>query len=64
MAQSESCKDGTYTVAQFCKSHNISRSMFYKQLNLGKGPRLMAVGRRRLISNEAAADWRQRMERP
>ncbi len=63
MTQSENRKDGTYTVAQFCKSHNISRSMFYKQLKLGEGPRLMQVGRRRLISNEAAADWRQRMER-
>ncbi len=64
MAQSESRKDGTYTVNQFCKSHNISRSMFYKQLKLGEGPRLMAVGRRRMISFEAAADWRQQMERP
>ncbi len=64
MSQQESRKDGTYTVKQFCKDHNISRSMFYKLLQQGQGPRLMAVGRRRLISNEAAADWRQRMERP
>ncbi len=64
MAQSESRKDGTYTVAQFCKAHHISRSMFYKLLQQGLGPRLMAVGRRRMISFEAAADWRQQMERP
>lgn len=64
MSQHESRKDGTYTVKQFCKDHNISRSMFYKLLQQGQGPRLMAVGRRRLISNEAAADWRQQMERP
>ncbi len=63
MTQSENRKDGTYTVAQFCNSHHISRSMFYKLLKQGQGPRRMVVGRRRLISNEAAADWRQRMER-
>ena len=64
MSQQESRKDGTYTVTQFCKSHHISRSMFYKLLQQGLGPRLMAVGRRRLVSIEAAADWRQQMERP
>ena len=63
MTQSENCKDGTYTVKQFCNSHHISRSMFYKLLQQGQGPRLMAVGRRRMISFEAAADWRQQMER-
>ena len=63
MSQSESRNDRTYTVTQFCKTHHISRSMFYKQLQLGEGPRLMHVGRRRLISNEAAAEWRQRKER-
>ena len=63
MSQQESRKDGTYTVFQFCGAHNISRSMFYKQMKLGQGPRLMQVGRRRMISNEAAAEWRQRMER-
>ena len=63
MSQPERPTDSTYTVIQFCKAHHISRSMFYKQLKLGEGPRVMQVGRRRLISNEAAADWRQRMER-
>ena len=64
MSQPEPRIDSTYTVTQFCRTHHISRSMFYKLLQQGQGPRLMAVGRRRLISNEAAADWRQQMERP
>jgi len=64
MSQLKSGDDGNYTVAQFCKAHHISRSMFYKLLQQGLGPRLMAVGRRRMISFEAAADWRQQMERP
>jgi len=34
----------------------------YHLVNAGKGPRLMKVGRRTLISVEAAADWRREME--
>ena len=64
MSKQEPPNDWAYTITQFCKFHHISRSMFYKLLQLGEGPRLMAVGRRRLISIEAAADWRQQMERP
>ncbi len=63
MSQPESRNDSTFTIIQFCEAHHISRSMFYKLVQQGQGPRLMAVGRRRLISNEAAADWRHQMER-
>lgn len=52
----------TYTVAQFCDDHNVSRTHFYSLLKEGKGPRLMRVGRRSLVSSEAAADWRKAME--
>lgn len=52
-----------YTVAQFCADHNISRTHFYQLIKDGKAPRLMKVGRRVLISAEAAADWRRDMER-
>ncbi len=34
----------------------------YDLLKKGEGPRIMTVGRRKLISNEAAADWRREME--
>lgn len=50
------------TVAQFCDGHNISRTHFYELLKQGRAPRLMKVGRRTLISAEAAAEWRKRME--
>jgi hypothetical protein len=49
-------------IDQFCSAHNISRAMFYKLLKLGQGPRLMKVGARTLISDEAAADWRRQCE--
>lgn len=53
-----------YTVQEFCAAHGgFSRPFFYSLLKQGKGPRLMKVGRRTLITAEAAAEWRQRMER-
>lgn len=50
------------TVPQFCDQHHISKVHFYNLVKQGKGPRLMKLGRRTLISSEAAADWRARME--
>ena len=50
------------TVAQFCADHSISRTHFYQLIKDGKGPRLMRLGRRVLVSDEAAADWRRDME--
>lgn len=52
----------TSTIAVFCDDHNISRAFFYKLQAEGKGPRLMKIGRRILVSAEAAAEWRARME--
>lgn len=52
----------TYTVPGFCREHHISRSYLYRLWNEGRGPRRTKVGRRTLISGEAAADWRRRME--
>lgn len=52
-----------YTVAQFCADHNISRTHFYQLVKDGMGPRFMKLGRRTLISAEAAADWRRDIER-
>ncbi len=52
-----------FTVQEFCAEHGgISKPFFYKLQKDGKGPRLMKVGRRTLITAEAAADWRKQME--
>ena len=53
----------TYTVTGFCREHNLSRSYLYQLWSEGRGPRRLKIGRRTLISGEAAADWRLRMER-
>jgi hypothetical protein len=51
-----------YSVLEFCHLHNIGRATFYRLLQAGKGPRLMRVGKRTLISSESAAEWRRSME--
>ena len=50
------------SVKAFCKSNGISRSLFYNLKKNGKAPRMMKIGRRTLISVEAASDWRKAME--
>ncbi len=52
----------TYSVAEFCREHGISRGLFYRLLREGRGPRVIKAGRRTLISREAAEEWRRRME--
>jgi hypothetical protein len=52
-----------YGVDEFCKRHGISRAFLYLLWHRDEGPRFMQVGARRLISKEAAADWRRSMER-
>lgn len=52
-----------YNIEQFCKAHGLSRSSFYVMHKAGDGPRVFKVGRRTLISREAATDWRREMER-
>ena len=51
-----------FSIREFCAAHRISQSMYFKLRNMGLGPREMAVGSRRLISQEAAAEWRKARE--
>jgi len=50
------------SIQDFCKQHQISRNHLYTLWAHGEGPVVMRVGRRRLITVEAAAEWRKRME--
>jgi hypothetical protein len=52
-----------YSIAEFCRAHRISQSMYFKLRGQGLGPREMSVGSRKLISLEAAAAWRRARER-
>ena len=54
---------GAYSIRTFCQSHGgMSEAMFHKMCAAGEGPTVMAIGRRRAISIEAAADWRRKRE--
>lgn len=48
----------TYSIDEFCRLHNIGRTTFYGLVKEGKGPAIMKVGRRTLITVEAAQNWR------
>lgn len=52
-----------YDVSTFCKVHSIGRTFFYRLLKEGRGPKIMKIGSRRLISVEAAREWRSALER-
>lgn len=51
-----------FSIPEFCALHRISRPYFYKMLKTGLAPRTMMLGGRRLVSAEAAADWRRERE--
>ena len=51
-----------FTVAEFCEAHRISQAKYYEMKKEGWGPVEMEVGRRRLISFEAASVWRRERE--
>jgi excisionase family DNA binding protein len=52
------------SVSEFCQQSGISRALFYKLVREGNGPRIMKVGRRTLISGQAAEEWQRAMEVP
>jgi hypothetical protein len=52
------------SISTFCRENAISPATFYNLRKRGKAPRTLLVGRRRLVSREAAAEWRRAMEDP
>jgi hypothetical protein len=51
-----------YTIAEFCLAYRISRSKLYQLWAAGRGPRVMCVDAKKLISKPAADDWRRECE--
>jgi len=47
------------SIPEFCRRHQISVGMYFKIAREGFGPRIMKVGRRTLVSREAAEEWRR-----
>ena len=51
-----------YSIPEFCEAHGISKALLHKLWANGGGPKIMKIGRRTLISYEAAAEWRKQLE--
>jgi hypothetical protein len=56
-------KRAAFTIDEFCSAHRISRGMLYKLWSQDLGPRFINIGKKKIISDEAAADWRAEGER-
>jgi len=53
---------GAKSIPSFCQAHGISRATFCNLMKRGEAPIVMRVRKRTLVSDEAAAAWRRRME--
>ena len=62
MATTETPAVANFDVDSFCEAHKISRAFFYRLVKEGRGPTITKLGARTLVSIEAAAEWRARME--
>jgi hypothetical protein len=60
LAMQQNPEPASYSVAAFCKAHSLCRASFYKLLKAGRAPAFIRVGRKILISREAAQAWRNR----
>lgn len=52
----------TLSIPEFCAVHGFSPAFYFNLQKEGKGPRVLRVGKRVLITREAAAEWRQQRE--
>lgn len=52
-----------HSVAEFCASYSISKALLYKLWREGFGPAHFKLGRRTLISAEAAEAWQRSLEK-
>ena len=53
---------GAYSIPEFCRAHSISESFYFQLQTEDRGPAVMRIGRRTLISVEAAQAWRAQQE--
>jgi predicted DNA-binding transcriptional regulator AlpA len=51
------------SVDDFCEKYRICRASFYNLLKTGRGPKVLKLGARTLVSAEADDEWRQQYER-
>jgi excisionase family DNA binding protein len=52
-----------YSVRELCSLLGISRALFYKLRQEGRGPNVIKLGKRTLITNEALQAWQRWLEK-
>jgi predicted DNA-binding transcriptional regulator AlpA len=52
------------SIAEFCAANGISQTTFFKMRREGTAPRVMKLGTRVLISQDAARAWREALTEP
>lgn len=53
---------GAFSIAEWCHYRGICPATFYNRRRFGEMPAVLKIGRRTLITAEADAEWRRRME--
>jgi hypothetical protein len=48
-----------YDLPSFARAHGMARSRLYELLEIGCGPAVTANGRRKIVTREAAEEWRR-----
>ena len=51
-----------YSIDTFCERYGFSRGHYYNLKEQGKTPREMKLGRRKIITDDAATDWEKERE--
>jgi len=54
--------DPVYSISEYCKREKISRARLYKEWAEGRGPKSYYRGSHRLITAEAADQYRKQLE--
>jgi hypothetical protein len=52
----------SYTVDEWCRRRRVCRATFYNLRKKGRGPKVMKIGTRTLISREADDEYRRALE--
>lgn len=57
-------RHAAYTIPEFCDAHRISEAFYYKARAAGQGPRERRILKKVIITEEAAAEWREAQTAP
>ncbi|MGC2048293.1 MAG: hypothetical protein WA635_06760 [Gallionella sp.] len=57
-----SVEQRAYSISDFCKAYGFSRATFYNLQKSGQAPDTLKIGKRPIITIEAADRWQKKLE--